>query len=303
MAEGVARLNQQVVSTGYWDQFDRVHSLDESAPSGQPAAIRHVRSDPRSDEIRRAVEADIIPRLLLGREQAATFDLATHAAGALDEAEIRVFAGLLLCQNEDRVVLAHLDGLRARGLSLDVLYLDLFQPAARHIGELWHADLCTFVDVTLAIGTMQKLLRTFGPDFHKNGRPADGSRQALLAPLPGDQHTFGLSMVAEFFRRGGWSVWSTPYGSLADLDDLVQGTWFAVVGFSVSREDRLDELAAVVRMVRRASCNAGVGILVGGPVFVDRPDNVKRVGADVVGRNALQALAQAEGFVTPAAGP
>ena len=303
MTEGVARLNQQVASTGYWDRSDRVPSSNDGPPSGRPAAARALHPERQSDDIRRAVEADIIPRLLLGRERTVPLGAATSGTGALDEAEIRGFADILLSQSEDRLVLAHLDGLRARGLSIDVLYLDLFQPAARYIGELWHADLCSFVDVTLAIGTMQKLLRTFGPDFHKSGRPADGSRLALLAPLPGDQHTFGLSMVAEFFRRGGWSVWSTPYGSIADLGDLVQGTWFAVVGFSASREDRLEELAAVIRMVRRASCNAGVGILVGGPVFVDRPDNVKRVGADVVGRNALQALAQAEGFVTPAAGP
>ena len=159
---------------------------------------------------RRAVEADIIPRpaaSAASRQRRSTSP--THAGGVRwTKREIRVFAGLLLCQNEDRVVLAHLDGLRARGLSLDVLYLDLFQPAARHIGELWHADLCTFVDVTLAIGTMQKLLRTFGPGLPQE-RPACGRIRARRCwpPLPGDQHTVrAVDGGRVFSGAGGWSV-------------------------------------------------------------------------------------------------
>ena len=301
MAEGVARLNQQVVSTDYWDQSPRVDSLGRIPGSRQKDLAQGNRPYSLRD-VRRVVESDIIPRLLLGHEQSPRVSGGPGGEGALSQPDIQHFAGLLLSQRDDVAVSAFLVEIQERGLPIDAIYLDLFQPAARYIGELWHADQCTFVDVTLAIGTMQRLLRTFEPEFHKNARPPDGARLAMLAPLPGDQHTFGLSMVAEFFRRGGWSVWTTPFATLDALGEHMQASWFAVVGFSASREDRLEELASVIRMVRRKSCNGSVGILVGGPVFVDRPDLVARVGADVVGRNAIQALAEAEEFVAPVAG-
>ena len=303
MAEGMALVNQQVASIGYWERSDRVVPLDDSPMPARRDPAQGNSPGHRRTDIRRAVEADIIPRLLLGHDVASKRCVAEAGAGAFGEPEIQHFAQMLLTRSDDAAVTGHLSGVQARGVPIDVIYLDLFQPAARHIGELWHADLCSFVDVTLAIGTMQKLLRTFGPLFHQNGRPADGLRTAMLAPLPGDQHTFGLSMVAEFFRRGGWSVWTSPFDSVRSLGDRVNNTWFAVVGFSASREDRLDELAAVIRLVRQESCNPSVGIMVGGPAFVNRPDFVTHVGADVVGEDASKALAQAEGFIAPATGP
>ena len=47
--------------------------------------------------------------------------------------------------------------------------------------------------------------------------------------------------------------------------------WFAVVGFSASCGTRLDLLAASIRAARRASRNRGVGVMVGGPLFIEPP--------------------------------
>jgi methanogenic corrinoid protein MtbC1 len=298
MAEGVAGLNQQVVNTGYWDRSERLaQHVDVSAlNSKMPLEDRPSGRSPRT--IRRAVEADIIPRLLLSVRAAKIEPPPAPAAEAgLTAADILRFAELLLTEDDDAVLAAHIEAIQARGFLLDQVYLHLFQPTARHIGELWCADLCSFVDVTLALGTMQKLLRTFGPDFHKTGRAAEGARHALLVPLPGDQHTFGLSIVAEFFRRAGWNVWSTPFASPEGLAEAVRTSWFTVVGFSASSDERLDELAATIRLVRRDSCNGAIGVLVGGPVFLDHPDRVAWVGADAWGADARQALDQAESIL------
>ena len=186
----------------------------------------------------------------------------------------------------------------ARGHSLEYVFLDLFQPAARHIGDLWAEDLCSFVDVTLALGTLHRMLRDLSPDFQREARRFDIGRQALLTPLPGDQHTLGLTMVAEFFRRAAWSVWSAPFGCIDELAEATRSTWFTVAGFSVSCIGQLDQLASVIEVVRRESCNRMVGILVGGPVFVGHPEYVAQVGADAVGLDARQAVFEAECFAT-----
>lgn len=300
MAEGLAPLNQQVVEPEYWTRSSRPEGIEACLPF--PSADPFER-DRRRGDVRRAVEADIIPRVLLERSRTSAAGTAAPAGDPIGEAEVLRFASLLLQHQDEAVVLDYLLATEARGVPIAAIYLDLFEPAARHIGDLWADDRCTFVDVALAIGTLQKMLRTFGPAFHRNGRPPEGDRQALLLPLPGDQHTFGLSMVTEFFRRAGWSVWSTALGSREEIGEAVGAAWFALVGFSASTDSRLDELGAIIRLIRRRSCNPKVGIMVGGPIFVEHPDYVGRVGADAMSENAVDALARAEAFVARSAAP
>ena len=295
MAEGQTRLNQQVADTGYWDESTRLANMVDRPWASLPGEDAR---EGRLEDIRRAVEADVIPRVAGGQDSTpATTTL------AIGETEVRSLVRVLLSGDNESKVSAFVAGVLGRGASIEQVYLQLFQPAARYIGELWCDDLCSFVDVTLAIGTLQRMLRTLGPDFQRNSRATDGGRQALLVPLPGDQHTFGLTMVAEFFRRAGWSVWSTPFVSRDGLCDAVQKGWFAVAGFSASCEERLDELSAVIQQIRRESCNSALGILVGGPLFVAHPEYVARVGADAMGADATQALARAERFVAAPCGP
>ena len=122
-------------------------------------------------------------------------------------------------------------------------------------------------------------------------------RRILLVPAPGEQHTFGLAMVATFFRRAGWTVWSEPLACSNDLVGIVRNEWFSVVGFSLSCASRMEALATHIRRVRRASRNPAVGILVGGQVFLERPELVVLVGADATAVDGRQATLQAENLV------
>lgn len=296
MSEGMASLNQHVVADPRWGASDRAAVRDgRSRLDLRPGLPLLPSAHARLDEVLRAVEADILPRLLLSRRDARPHDGATAAP---DEAEVLRFATILLAHGDEAAAPRFVDEFRARGASVEDVYLRLFQPAARHIGELWLADLCSFVDVTLALGTLQRQVRDLSPTFLEQARTADAARLALLVPLPGDQHTFGLSIVAEFFRRSAWTVWSAPFRSRDELACVLRETWFTVVGFSISCAERLEELAAAITVVRRESCNAAVGVLVGGPVFVDHPDYVARVGADVMGLDARHAVFQAEAFAS-----
>jgi methanogenic corrinoid protein MtbC1 len=119
-------------------------------------------------------------------------------------------------------------------------------------------------------------------------------RRALLAAVPGEQHTFGISMVAEFFRRAGWDVFAIPPASRAELIDVVRREWLAVVGLSASCERHVDTLTATIRDIRRASRHRSVGVIVGGALFAAHPELVSVVGADATGADGLLATAHAE---------
>jgi methanogenic corrinoid protein MtbC1 len=141
-------------------------------------------------------------------------------------------------------------------------------------------------------------MRELGPAFRCEAEQQAHGRRALLAPVPGEQHTFGLVMVAEFFCRAGWDVWSGPAAARSDLVGLVRGTWFAVVGLSVAGDGHLDSLASTIRAVRRASRNRGIGVLVGGPAFIDHPELAATVGADATAVDGRQAVLQAQNLLT-----
>jgi MerR family transcriptional regulator, light-induced transcriptional regulator len=246
----------------------------------------------------RAIEQEIIPRLVLARRGAARTAPASAPDGTVPgTAEVLKFAGLVLTADA-AAAHAYVTALRERGMPVETLYLDLLAPAARHLGDLWCADACDFTTVTVGLGRLQQVLHELSPAFGGELEHREHGRRALLVPVPGEQHTFGLLMVVEFFRRAGWDVWSGPRGSSYDLVRLVRSEWFAVVGLSVGSETRIDALSTGIRAIRRASVNRDIGILVGGPIFIAHPELVARVGADATAIDGGQAALQAENLLS-----
>jgi methanogenic corrinoid protein MtbC1 len=245
----------------------------------------------RISRIVRTIETDIIPRLVRSHQPAA------RPAPVLDappsEAEVLEFVGLVLAEHEagysDLIT-----GLRERGMSVETIYLGLLAPAARELGRMWDEDLCPFSDVTMAVGRLQRIMRGLSPDFGTEIEvPADG-RRILLIPAPGEQHTFGLSIVAEFFRRAGWEVVGADGDDSLNAADAVRSEWYDVVGISVGVEARLDWLKSGITALRNASRNRALGVLVGGPVFTTYPQRVGEVGADATAADGRQAPDVAE---------
>jgi methanogenic corrinoid protein MtbC1 len=208
-------------------------------------------------------------------------------------ADVGTFTGLAL-QADLPGALAYLEALRARGMSLDRLYLDLLAPVARRLGLMWEEDECDFTAVTIGLSCLHQVVREYSPAFVQRAPRAEPDRRVLLAPTPGEQHSFGILVVEQFFRGAGWDVWSGSGVERSEIIEAAQRVWFGVAGFSLACEDHLSSLAMLIRDVRRASRNAGLGILVGGPLFVDRPDLVSLVGADATAVDGRDATLQAE---------
>jgi methanogenic corrinoid protein MtbC1 len=122
-----------------------------------------------------------------------------------------------------------------------------------------------------------------------------------LLPAPGEQHTLGLVVLAEFFRREGWQIAGGPVSSQAatgaDAAKAARDTWIDVVGFSIGSASRVDGLTASIRAVRKASRNRDVAVMIGGPLFLLQPDLVGRVGADMGAIDAQAAVRQARGLL------
>lgn len=196
-----------------------------------------------------------------------------------DADDIEAFADALLEGDEDAIE-SLLSRWRGRGLSTESLFLDLFAPAARHFGELWDEDCVDPARVTIGVGRLQRLMRQLGPGFASEADVPPKGRRVVLAHHPSEQHVFGLSMLAEFFRRDGWEVVGGPTGTPAELEQRVSSQWIDVVGLSLGGEVFLPWLRSTIGAMRAASRNPSIIVMVGGPLFTLHPHWVHEVDAD-----------------------
>jgi methanogenic corrinoid protein MtbC1 len=269
--------------------------------AGPAAQIEDCGAAPSEAEMKRArlvrtIEGEIIPRLVLTRRLVRAQQAPHEREGEVsDGSDVTELVRLLLAHDVS-VASAYVGTVRHRGVTLERVCLDLLAPAARQLGTLWEEDECDFMQVTVGLCRLHQLLRELSPEF---GPPdTDGSckssRRILLAACPGDQHTFGISLVAQFLRRADWEVWHEFSSAAADIVDVVRQNWFAVIGLSVGSEARLDQLTAMIAAIRRESRNRQIGVLVGGPLLVANPELADMVGADATAVDGPQAVMRAE---------
>jgi methanogenic corrinoid protein MtbC1 len=252
-------------------------------------------------EITFAVQTRVVPWMMLAHRVAAAPPRAERTEAKPTRDDVIALAEAAR-RNDLAAAIAQVERLCDTGAALDQLYLDLVAPAAALLGQMWHDDTASIAEVTVGLACLQRMVHAFGPAFHQDDLRPDPRRRILLAPLPGEQHSFSLVLVAEFLRRAGWDVDNGRVLSCAELCDVLRREWFALAGLSVSCTNRLDTIAATIHAMRHASRNRGLGIMVGGPLFTEHPDFVALVGADAMAVDARHAVVQADTLVGLMAG-
>jgi MerR family transcriptional regulator, light-induced transcriptional regulator len=240
-------------------------------------------------QLSRIVEAEIIPRLMLLHR---TRSLQVHPSLApltLTQQHVHTLTDLAVHGDADaagRYVLS----LLADGATQEQIFLDLLTPSARWMGELWEEDRFSFSQVTIGLWRLQRILHEHAEPLGRLQGDFTDPRRALLAAVPDSQHTFGVSMLAEFFGRAGWEVDCTPKSSWADLKHQVASGWIDLFGLSVSTSDSINAAAAALLEIRQASANPRLYVMVGGPMASLLPDLAQRCGADAMANNPQDAL-------------
>ena len=277
--------------------WQRSHRLpfNSDSPTWIQERMARPAAEERMTQLVKTLEAEVIPRLVEAHRTLSA-GVSVFPGERVSVADVDAFVQLTLSQ-DDAAAKGFIEQRRAMGLPIEMIYLDLLAPAARKLGVMWEEDECDFTAVTLGVGRLQLLLQKLSPAFgHDVAYPAN-ARRVLLVPAPGEQHTFGLSMVAEFFLHDGWDVVGGQGALRDEAVSLVQQQWFDVIGFSVGSEARLDWLTSCIKLVREASCNPRIGVLVGGPIFTLHPDYVAMVGADATSSDGKQAPITAESLI------
>jgi MerR family transcriptional regulator, light-induced transcriptional regulator len=259
-------------------------------------SLNHVFSN-KHITLARTIETEIIPRLMMAHRMDTA--LAPGAAPSRltmkrspSHADVAELTRLVL-EHDQVVARSMVDTLHGEGISVEALYIELLAPAARLMGRMWSDDIVDFTEVTHGLFRLQQLFHDLAPAFEIEGKRQSLLKgSVLLAPTPGEQHTFGLLVLEEFLRRTGLACKNSMPKTLKALTSLVREDHFDVVGLTASCDQNLDSVSSSVKAIKKASRNKYVTVLVGGSIFVDNPSYVALVGADGTARDGRDAALQ-----------
>jgi DNA-binding response OmpR family regulator len=115
--------------------------------------------------IARAIEQEIIPRLLLAH--ADNEPARPERSGRLNrilpcEDDVAELARLVM-EHDVSLAASYVARKRGKGSSLESVFLSFIAPAARLVGDLWKADLCSFDQFSRALIRLQDLLAELNP--------------------------------------------------------------------------------------------------------------------------------------------
>ena len=242
----------------------------------------------------RTIEFEIVPRLVMNtRQRIGAGAPVPFVAPDRTSHSVSSFCQIILTREMEETE-AYVGGRIAAGADRSGLLVDLLAPAARRLGELWESDECSFVDVTIALHTLQQLLRRLGDSYPCAPGPETPDRRALLTTVPDNQHLLGLLIVEELFRQSGWTVLALPRPSRSELLDAIARDWFAVVGLSISCDSSAGAVASMITEIRAASLNRAVLVLIGGRYVAANPEQARLLGADLAVADALDAIARSQ---------
>ena len=269
----------------------------QAARAGQTGGPHLVSVNPPHEvQLKRVVELEIIPRLMLMHVGAAPLDVETLATVELSQAHVDKLAHLAV-DGEAGSVSKWVQSLIDAGVSAEQVFLGLLAPCARQLGRLWEDDEYDFSQVTIGLWRLQQVLYEQSRRFNLENRGDGRSHRALMAAVPGSQHTFGVTMAAEFFARSGWEVQCLPQTSWQELRGVLNAEWVDMIGLSIGLLDSLPEVASAIIEMRRLSVNTKVFVLVGGPAAANISDLAQACGADACAQEANSAVEMADRWV------
>lgn len=176
----------------------------------------------------------------------------------------------------------------SKGVSAKDVIESVVPDTARYMGELWAHDKLSFADVTIGAARLQETVRAIGDRQVDSNQVQECPSILLIVPRV-EQHTLGVFVLAEQFRRLGVLVHLTLGNNPAEIVRLTRKHRFAMVGISASSRRTLASVRDLVKTIKSGILRV-TPITVGGPVTSLDIDIKALTGADHATSDAEEAL-------------
>lgn len=177
------------------------------------------------------------------------------------------FADLLVEVRKARITLA----------ALADVYIPL---AARQMGEDWHEDRMSWMDVSIGVGRLQALLREIGHAWMADQAQDAGHGTVLLLVPEKEQHTLGPMVAMGQIRRYGISVCLRIAPPLDELRSLIVARNFDGVMISVGTEEKLNAVTRLIKFIRSVAPKP-LPVVLGGAIMQHAAEAASCTGADL----------------------
>jgi methanogenic corrinoid protein MtbC1 len=212
------------------------------------------------------------------------------------EADIDALCDALVSPRDDAAADLVLQA-RLNGMPVDMIYLGFIAGAARRLGERWDEDRTTSAQMTIAAGRIYAIMRGLRQSFVSDQYMSLGQEHGLFVSTPGETHTLGVTMAADYFRRRGWQIdlrtGLSHHELLAEADRYA----YPVIGISASSERSVFPLARLIVALRIR--HPGSWIMVSGKIVDLIPEVMTLVDADGIATDAEAALHQMQAHIEP----
>ena len=188
------------------------------------------------------------------------------------------------------------DRLLAAGVPVQRVYEDYLTEAARTLGRRWDQNAMSFGDVSRGVARIFVILHEL-----RDQRSAVLSNRPMrlaFAAVPGEQHTLGVEMAADLFRREGWDVSHFVGMSHDELVDAMEDVDIVLLGLSASgsrRRAALLKLLVALRLIR-----PDLKILLSGAIAQTERASLGEFGVDAVVSDIPTALMVVQGLLSTA---
>ena len=163
------------------------------------------------------------------------------------------------------------------GLSLEDLYVDVFQPALYAVGSRWEANRLTVAQEHIATAITQFVMA----QIYQPPESSDQSKgNVVLTGVEGEMHNIGALMVGDLLEASGWRLrflgTNLPASSILAA---VRETTPTHVGISATMLFNVGTVRTLIRSIRDEFGDR-ITLLVGGAAFRSVPDLWRQVAAD-----------------------
>lgn len=193
-----------------------------------------------------------------------------------------------LQEGETVNALTYLLELIQQDVSMQEIYLQVFQRSLYEIGRLWQLNQATVADEHYFTEVNKLLLA----QLSMRNKAAPGTHGNLLTmAVSGELHEFGILMVGDFFKMAGWHI--AHLGVNLPVDEVVQAVKkhrADLLAISATTTIYLSTVSDVIKAVREDETTRHLKILVGGLAFRPVPDLWQQFGADGYARDAREAV-------------
>ncbi|MGM0421246.1 MAG: cobalamin B12-binding domain-containing protein [Bacillota bacterium] len=172
------------------------------------------------------------------------------------------------------------------GVSIEDIYLEVFQKTMYKIGQLWHEGIIAVDEEHYATGVTQQVMMGLWPKIFASPR---NGRKVTACCVGQELHEMGMRMLCDLMEMQGWD--SIYLGAAVPNDAIIKSLRKNkpdLVALSVTMPTYLDKCKAVIDGIRADEEIKDLAIAVGGRAFQLAPHLVEQWGIDLTAENGIQ---------------